>query len=97
MGTVTLKTEVAAVAHEPHRTLATPLPRLAYGINDAADALDLSRSRIYELITAGEIAVCKVGKRTIIPVTELTALIERHRVTRLFGVSAAPSVQEEGD
>jgi excisionase family DNA binding protein len=88
------KTEVTAAAHEPHHTLATPLPRLAYGIVAAADTLDLSRSRVYELIEAGEITACKVGRRTIIQATELTAFIERHRVTRLSGVRAAPSVRE---
>jgi excisionase family DNA binding protein len=62
---------------------------LAYGIEDAADALGLSRSRIYELIAAGDIAACKVGRRTIIPTTELTAFLERHRVERR---SNAPTV-----
>ncbi len=61
------------------------LTRLAYGIGDAALALGLSRSRLYELIAAGEIAACKVGKRTIIPVTELTTFLDRHRVAGLSG------------
>ena len=58
----------------------SPTP-LAYGVIAAAAALDLSRSRIYELIAAGEIAICKIGKRTIIPTGELTAFLERHRVS----------------
>jgi excisionase family DNA binding protein len=85
------KTEVTAAAHGPHHTLATPLPQLAYGIDAAADTLDLSRSKIYELIAAGEIAACKVGKRTIIQAAELTAFLERHRVARLSSVTTAPS------
>jgi excisionase family DNA binding protein len=97
MDTVMPKTEVTAAAHEPHHTLATPLPRLAYGIDAAADTLDLSRSRIYEPIAAGEIAACKVGKRTIIQAAELTAFLDRHRVARLSGVRAALSVGEEGE
>ena len=67
------------------------LPRLAYGIGDAADALDLSRSRIYELIGDGEIVACKVGKRTIIAATELTGFLDRHRVERPCGIRAAPT------
>lgn len=63
----------------------TALDRLAYGIGDAAAALDLSRSRLYELIASGEIAVCKIGKRTIIPAVELTAFLDRHRVARPTG------------
>lgn len=74
--------------------------RLAYGIDEAAQALDLSRSRLYELIAAGEITACKVGKRTIIPATELTAFLDRHRVAGLSaaqtGGSPAPRPQEAG-
>jgi excisionase family DNA binding protein len=65
-----------------------PLSRLAYGIEDAAASLGLSRSRLYELIAAGEIAACKVGKRTIIPATELTTFLDRHRVAGLSGQRA---------
>ena len=67
--------------------------RLAYGITDAAAALDLSRSRIYELIADGEIATCKIGKRTIIPAAELTAFLERHRVVRRSAKAAVSSAQ----
>jgi Helix-turn-helix domain len=74
------KTEVADVAYEVSSALTPSSSRLAYGIDGAADALDISRSRIYELIAAGEIAV---GKRTIIPATELAAFLDRHRVARL--------------
>ena len=78
----------------------TPAPaqaallRLAYRIEDAALALGLSRSRLYELIAAGEITACKLGKRTIIPASELTGLLDRHRVARLSpqrAPSPAPS------
>jgi excisionase family DNA binding protein len=83
------------VALDQQYASSTSFPRLAYGIDDAADALDLSRSRIYELIAAGEIAACKVGKRTIIPVTELTEFLERHRVERLPGGRAAPAARAQ--
>jgi excisionase family DNA binding protein len=77
------KIEVAASPHERSSAQTTSSSRLAYGIDGAADALDISRSRFYELIAAGEIAACKVGKRTIIPTTELAAFLDRHRVARL--------------
>jgi len=64
------------------RASATSVSPLAYSIESAADALGLSRSRIYELIAAGGIVPCKVGKRTIIPAAELTAFLERHRVEK---------------
>jgi excisionase family DNA binding protein len=72
------------------------LVRLAYGIDGAANALDLSRSRLYELIAAGEIAACKVGKRTIIPAAELTTFLERHRVERLSDRRAVPAPAPRG-
>jgi excisionase family DNA binding protein len=79
MTTQKISPSTPTLSHSP----ASPLSRLAYGIGQAADAIGLSRSRIYELIAAGEIVVCKVGKRTIIPATVLTAFLERHRVERL--------------
>jgi excisionase family DNA binding protein len=85
------KTTFSPTTPDAARTGATPLSRLAYGIEDAANALDLSRSRIYELIAVCEIAACKVGKRTIIPAAELTTFLERHRVERLPGGRAAPA------
>jgi len=69
-------------------------PRLAYSINEAAEAIGLSRAKLYELIGAGEIGVCKVGRRTIVPETELTAFLERHRVPGLTRVVIA-ACQEE--
>lgn len=77
------------------RAPASQFSRLAYGIEDAAGALGLSRSRIYELIAAGEITACKVGKRTIIPAAELTAFLERHRVERLTGHGPPPRTPKQ--
>ena len=84
------KTEVADVAYEVSSALTPSSSRLAYGIDGAADALDISRSRIYELIARGEISACKIGKRTIIPAAELTAFLDRHRVAHLSGRMIAP-------
>jgi excisionase family DNA binding protein len=85
MDTVMAQRTFSQTTPDSARRNTTELSRLAYGIEDAANALGLSRSRIYELIAAGEIAACKVGKRTIIPTAELTAFLERHRVERLPG------------
>jgi excisionase family DNA binding protein len=91
MDTTMNKTEVTEPSNEVASAQTSSYPRLAYGIEGAADALDISRSRIYELIASGEIAACKVGKRTIIPAAELTAFLDRHRVARLSGRTAATS------
>jgi excisionase family DNA binding protein len=73
---------------------AIPLIRLAYTIGEAALALSLSRSRIYELLACGEITACKIGRRTVIPAPELIAFLDRHRVSRLAGApcGSAPVV-----
>jgi len=75
--------DAAMAKIEIPRSPETPIPRLANRIEVAAAALGLSRSRLYELIAAGEIAACKVGRRTIIPAIELTAFLDRHRVAGL--------------
>lgn len=48
-------------------------------IADAADQLSLSRSKVYELIAAGEIAVVKIGKSARIERTELERFVARMR------------------
>jgi excisionase family DNA binding protein len=57
-----------------------PLPspfRLALGIEEAGSALGLGRTTMFRLIKGGEIKAVKVGGRTIISVSELTAFLER--------------------
>ena len=48
-------------------------------IPDACRMTGISRSKLYELIAAGEIEVLKVGRATLVPVAGLNALLERHR------------------
>lgn len=47
------------------------IPRLALKPNEAAIATGRSRSRIYELLSSGEIRAVKDGASTLIPTTEL--------------------------
>jgi len=62
------------------RGLGAATSALAYSISDAAARVGLSRSRLYELIGAGEIPVIKVGARTLIGDDDLRAFLSRHRV-----------------
>jgi excisionase family DNA binding protein len=55
---------------------------LAHSIPAAAARISLSRSRLYELISTGEIPVVKVGSRTLISETDLCTFLDRHRVER---------------
>ena len=51
--------------------------RLLVRIPEAAERLGLSRSTVYELISAGELRVIRYGRAVRVPVTELTAWVKR--------------------
>lgn len=47
------------------------MTRLLHPIPDAANALGIGRSTLYELIASGEISTTKIGRRTLISQDEL--------------------------
>lgn len=49
---------------------------LAYRIRDAERVSGLSKSRLYELAAEGQIRLCKIGRRTLIPAVDLRRIIE---------------------
>jgi excisionase family DNA binding protein len=57
--------------------VALPIEKLAYRVVEAAHALAISRSRLYELIGAGDIRILKDGARTLIRRSELEAYLLR--------------------
>lgn len=48
-----------------------------FNVEDGGDYIGLGRTSMYELIKLGEIRVVKVGRRTIIPRSELDAFLAR--------------------
>ncbi|MCL2090267.1 MAG: helix-turn-helix domain-containing protein [Micrococcales bacterium] len=48
-----------------------PVPPVLYRVEEAADALRLSRTGIYELIRSGRLRTVKVGSRRLVPVEAL--------------------------
>lgn len=56
-------------------TDAPPADALAYAPADAAQRAGISRSRLYELIAAGEIPARKLGTRTLILRADLEAYL----------------------
>lgn len=42
-------------------------PSLLYSVDEAAELLRIGRTRLYELLNAGELPAKKVGKRTFVP------------------------------
>ncbi len=52
--------------------------RLAYQVDEAATAIGVSRSTIYELVGRGELELGKIAGRSVIPTRSLKAYFERH-------------------
>lgn len=48
---------------------------MLYRVEEAAEALRLSRSALYELIRSGQLRSVKAGRRRLVPVTALTEYI----------------------
>lgn len=57
----------------------SPPRRVAYPIPEAAALLGMSRSGIYQLIDRGELRRVKIGRRSLIPASELDRLIDPDR------------------
>ena len=53
-----------------------PADKLAYGIDEAVDAIGVSRSKLYELIASGELKIVKLGRRTLILRAELERFLK---------------------
>ncbi len=53
-----------------------PTPDRLHGVDEAAAALHVARSTLYQLIGAGELRTIKVGRRRLIPESAITAYIE---------------------
>jgi len=47
-----------------------------YGVEEAAHALRLSRSLVYELIRSGRLRTVKQGRRRLVPVAALLEYVE---------------------
>lgn len=54
-------------------------PQVAYSLKEASDLLGLSRSKLYSMISDGEIASVRIGSRRLIEASEIEALISRSR------------------
>lgn len=55
--------------------------KLAYRVDEAADAIGVSRSTIYELVRAGELELGKIAGRSVIKRDQIEAYFSRHYQT----------------
>jgi len=53
----------------------------AYSPAEAAGQLSISRSTLYGLISAGQLRRVKIGRRTLIPATEIDRLLNEGATT----------------
>lgn len=52
------------------------VPALLYRVDEAAVALRLSRSVLYELIRTGQLRTVKAGRRRLVPVATLAEYVD---------------------
>jgi excisionase family DNA binding protein len=57
-----------------------PIVPLAYGMDDAAIAIGVSPSNIYNLMKAGELPFTIVGRRRLVMAKDIEEFLERHAV-----------------
>jgi excisionase family DNA binding protein len=50
--------------------------KLAYSIQEACGLLSIGRTTLYALIGQGDLAVLKIGRRTLIPAKSLNAFVQ---------------------
>lgn len=55
----------------------SPIPKLAYTVEEASVALNLGRSLTFTLINEGRLRVVRLGRKILIPVTEIQAFLDR--------------------
>lgn len=58
-------------------TTSESVERLAYRINDACKAIGIGRSKLYSLNREGKLKIVKLGGRSVVPASEVRALLER--------------------
>lgn len=51
------------------------IPKIAYSVDQAARALSIGRTKVFELLKAGQLRSIKIGSRTIIPAEGLQAML----------------------
>ncbi|MGD9715178.1 MAG: helix-turn-helix domain-containing protein [Thermomicrobiales bacterium] len=56
------------------------MEKIAYSIAEAARVAGIGRTKLYELINAGELPLIKVGSRSLVRRVDVEALLDRNTV-----------------
>lgn len=83
---------VAALREEMAAAQAVPAPERLLDVDEAAAALGLGRSKVYEVIGRGDLKSVKVGRRRLIPAASIATFINGKAVE----VSDRSSTAERG-
>ena len=67
-----------------------PVERILYRPVEAAEAIGISRARLYELMNSGEIPFVKVGNVKRVPVAKLREWVDRQSGDQDEQASGAP-------
>ena len=59
----------------PEISRPSPPPRMAYSVTEAAAALGVSKTLIYQMIRRGELPSVKIGARRVVPVAAIHELL----------------------
>jgi excisionase family DNA binding protein len=62
------------------RGKAAPPAPLAHSINGTCDQLGVGRTKIYDLISRGDLETVRIGSRRLVTHRSLEALLDRYRV-----------------
>lgn len=74
---VTANLTVQRQEQSPPPTCYSAGSKLAYTVDEAAEALSISRTLLFDLMRRGEIASVKLGRRALIPALVLYAYLAR--------------------
>lgn len=58
-----------------------PVEPICVRVDDAARMIGVGRTKLYELISSGELETVKIGKATRVTTASLHELVRRQRVT----------------
>jgi len=74
-GKASCRPERTASCVIPTRLQSTVPPKLAFTVDETANALSIGRTKLYGLVKAGKIRACKIGRKTLFLASDVRAFI----------------------
>ncbi len=90
----TIEVAPAKTIEVPAETIQVPLeeltlPKLTYTVEEVAHVLNIGRSFAYSLVETGQLGSIRLGRRVLIPITEIPVFLERERVKQAAACEAS--------